>query len=365
MSIPKSLNILLLEPFYSGSHKQWSVGLKRYSSHNITLSTLPGRHWKWRMHGAAITFAERHKDDINKYDLVIVSDMCDVATLRGLLKIEAPVLLYFHENQLAYPLSSTDNKNWDRRYVWINFTSALAADRIWFNSEYNRTSFLKGLPEFMHPLPDANKYDIDSLWEKSQVFPLGVDLASLLDHKKKSKNAIPIVLWNHRWEYDKRPEMFFNALFKIAEEGIDFKLVLLGTRTRKYPPIFDEAKKKLEDKILYYGAVENREEYVSLVKKCDLLPVTCIQDFFGISVVEAIAGGVVPLLPQGMAFEEHIPIDHYPELYYRSDDHFYEKLNSHIISPGQYHLKPYVSHYDWKHRIKLYDKNFLTTSGLE
>ena len=31
-----------------------------------------------------------------------------------------------------------------------------------------------------------------------------------------------VILWNHRWEYDKNPESFFKLLFKLADQNIDF-----------------------------------------------------------------------------------------------------------------------------------------------
>ena len=44
------LNILYVEPFYSGSHKQWIDSYQKYSTHNIQILSLPGKKWKWRMH---------------------------------------------------------------------------------------------------------------------------------------------------------------------------------------------------------------------------------------------------------------------------------------------------------------------------
>ena len=350
----------MLEPFYSGSHKLWAEGLKKYSTHNITISSLPGRHWKWRMHGAAITFAERHKNDIHHYDLVIATDMCDVATLKGLLKIEVPVIVYFHENQLAYPWSADDKDvgiGRDRRYAWINITTAMAGDHLWFNSAFNRQSFLERLPEFLHAFPDANSYDQESLGSKSSVVPLGLELNDLLITERKS-NDIPIILWNHRWEYDKRPEVFFQSLYKLHDEDIDFQLIVLGTHTKKYPNVFDEAKKKLFARIIHFGSVETRNDYISLVQRCDILPVTSIQDFFGISVVEGIAGGVIPLLPEGLAFEEHLPLESYPDLFYKDDDEYHAKLKLLLRSYRNYQLGQHIKSYDWRSMIKNYDNLF-------
>lgn len=361
MTDHKDKSLLLIEPFYSGSHKQWAEGLQKHSSIHIDIETLPGRHWKWRMHGAAVTFAERLKDKINDYDLIVVSDMLDLATFRGMLKIEVPVLLYFHENQLAYPWSETDQdreKGWDRRYMWINFTSAMAADHVWFNSKYNKSSFLDSLPSFLKGFPDYKNFNLRMLDEKSIVVPLGIEMEEIWEGRDKEKNEVPTLLWNHRWEYDKNPELFFNSLFALSEEDLEFKLVVLGTRTYKVPAIFAEAEKRLADYILHFGQVESRKEYLSWIKKSDILPVTSKQDFFGISVVEAVAGGIVPLLPKGLAFEEHIEPTNFPELFYSSSDEYYVKLKNLLINRKEYSLVQCVAAYDWKKIISIYDQKF-------
>ena len=63
------MKILFIEPYYSGSHKQWIDSYKKYSKHSIDLLTLPGRYWKWRMHGGAITIANEFMKNNICYDL--------------------------------------------------------------------------------------------------------------------------------------------------------------------------------------------------------------------------------------------------------------------------------------------------------
>ncbi|MCB0587349.1 MAG: DUF3524 domain-containing protein, partial [Phaeodactylibacter sp.] len=53
------MNILLIEPFLSGSHQKWAEGYRAHSRHNVRILSLKGRHWKWRMHGGAATLAEQ------------------------------------------------------------------------------------------------------------------------------------------------------------------------------------------------------------------------------------------------------------------------------------------------------------------
>jgi len=52
------MNILLIAPYFGGSHRAWAEGYSRHSSHSVELLTLPARFWKWRMHGGAATLTE-------------------------------------------------------------------------------------------------------------------------------------------------------------------------------------------------------------------------------------------------------------------------------------------------------------------
>ena len=148
------MRILLIEPYYTGSHKAWADGYKKYSKNEIELLTLEGRHWKWRMHGGAIELAqiinERYKS-LTPPDMMLISDMLDLTTLKSLLESNLrsiPTAFYFHENQLSYPYTEndTDSKRVrDFHYGFINYTSALASDKVFFNSKSQMNSFFEAL----------------------------------------------------------------------------------------------------------------------------------------------------------------------------------------------------------------------------
>ena len=126
------MKVLLVEPFFSGSHRQWAEGLAKHSRHEIEILSLPGRHWKWRMYGGAVSLAEKVKG-MEKPDLVLCTDMLDVATFQGLTRDVlrgVPVVVYFHENQLTYPWSPDDRDvdlSRDRHYAFTNYTTALVS----------------------------------------------------------------------------------------------------------------------------------------------------------------------------------------------------------------------------------------------
>jgi len=54
------MRITIVEPYCGGSHAAWAKEYAACSAHKVELLTLPGRNWKWRMHGGAVTLASRY-----------------------------------------------------------------------------------------------------------------------------------------------------------------------------------------------------------------------------------------------------------------------------------------------------------------
>ena len=350
--------IALVEPFYRASHKSWADGLISHSSHQIQLFSLPGRHWKWRMEGAAIELAKEVNQYSEQIDLILCSDFLDVALFKSLLKPElnpSPIYLYFHENQLTYPWSSTDEDvklKRDAHYAFKNYTSALIADKVFFNSEYHKQSFLTELPQFLNRFPDyKNLETVEEIIKKSQVLYLGLELPVL--ESRIEENTFPILLWNHRWEYDKSPDSFKRLVIRLKEKQIDFQLILLGERFKETNAIIQEIVEITgQENVLFNGYADTKEMYWKWLKKADILPVTNKQEFFGISVMEAIHAGVKPVLPNRLS---------YPELYSEAD--FYEteeELCQYVIElcKSEYRKKNDVNLnlFKWRKQIFQYDE---------
>ena len=134
------MKILILEPYFTGSHKQWALGYKKYSKHEVKILSMKGQFWKWRMHGGAVTLAKQFKNKNYKPDLILSTDMLDLSTFLALTKTKACSAIYFHENQLSYPWSPNDRdiiKQRDHHYSFINYVSALSADHVLFNSRFH------------------------------------------------------------------------------------------------------------------------------------------------------------------------------------------------------------------------------------
>lgn len=313
----RPMHIALFDPYHRGSHRRWAetaCALWERAGHSTTLWSLPGRHWKWRMHGAAAAFAERVFSSWSgpPPDALVVTEMMDAAALRGLLPAAwraVPLAVYFHENQLTYPWSPTDEdriSGRDRTYGWINVQSALAADRVWFNSSHHLEVFLSAVQDFTRPLPDAvPKGGLRELHGKSRVVYPAVSGAEFAAPRAARNADAPLQLvWNHRWEYDKAPERFFAVVEGLADKHIPFTLAVLGEHFSTVPAVFAAAQARWSKHIVAWGPAE-REDYIRILLASDAVVHAPLQEYFGFSVVEAMHAGCIPVLGAGHAYADY------------------------------------------------------------
>ena len=111
-------------------------------------------------------------------------------------------------------------------------------------------------------------------------------------------SGAPLVIWNHRWEFDKQPAAFFAALRKVQRAGVAFQVALLGENAQYVPKEFMAAREWLGERVVQYGYLPSREAYLEWLGRGSVVVSTAIQENFGISVVEAVAAGCHPLLPR-------------------------------------------------------------------
>lgn len=368
------MNILFIEPFYSGSHKYWLDDLKSLSTHNITLLTMEGKFWKWRMYGSGYTMAMAYLDLNQSFDLILTSDMLDLPTflakvsqgVRPLAPLFPPVGIYFHENQFAYPWqegSEDVTKMRDVHYGMMNYASALVADFLIFNSEHNRRSFLQGARDVLNKMPDYPHLDtVDSLLTKSHILPIGIHPPCLINKNDKmpSHNKPPLILWNHRLEYDKNPEDFFDALDALKKDNLKFQVAFLCETRSKKESAYRQRLDSFKNETLVSG-YQKRDDYTQILSQTTILPCTSIHDFFGISVMEAISYGAYPLLPNRLTYPDLYDATAHPELFYHTKDEFIDKLKAAVIHSQAAALKSYAhltTPYLWETVIKDYDALF-------
>ena len=355
----------------TGSHAAWAEGYAHYSAHSVQILGLEGRHWKWRMHGGAVTLARKYLESNHRPDLILATDMLDLTTflaLAGKHLGRAKTVVYFHENQISYPWSKSDpdtHLGRDVHYGFINYTSALVADAVAFNSRHHLDFFFWELERFLKRFPDHNELEtVRDIRGKSRVLPLGLDLERLEKHRPSSdRQGPPLILWNHRWEYDKNPEEFFRVLFELRVEGLGFEVAILGEQFTRTPEIFADAQQTLGEGIIQCGFAEDFGRYAELLWQADIMPVTSIHDFFGASVVQGIYCNCYPLLPKRLAYPEHIPAESHDEFFYEDFEDLKTRLRDRVVDiEGTRRIvtSDFVRHYDWQTMAPLYDEFFLS-----
>lgn len=302
----KRLRILYVEPFEAGSHAGFGAALRAHLDHDLVTWTLPGRHWKWRMRGAGLWFAEQEPDP-GPIDVLFASSytpLADLCALRGELTA-VPRVLYFHENQWEYP--NQTNAERDHHLAFTQVVSAAAADLCLFNSQFNRDTFLRATRDFVARMPDARPTaTVEALARRCEVLPVPVAKPRIGEPAASDSGPLT-VLWNHRWEHDKRPEAFFSALQQLAGEGVPFRVAVCGQAFGRVPQVFEEARGWLGDRIIQFGAIEDRRAYEELLGRCDVVVSTAAHEFFGVSILEAAGAGCRPLVPDRLAYPEVIP----------------------------------------------------------
>lgn len=356
------MNILWLDPFHGGSHAAIANGYAQHSRHEVVVLPLSiAGGWRWRMRGAAVTLARhlRARPDARSFDLIVATDMLDVATFLGLTRditANVPVAVYFHENQLTYPLPAGRTR--DLAFPWANYTSALAADAVLFNSEFHRRALLAALPSLINRFHDHQERDlIDQIAAKSHVLSPGIDLRRLNTPTRQRAN-VPTLLWNSRWEYDKNPAAFFTALQALEARGIDFRLIVAGEHVDPNHADFLAARERFGAKALAWGYAPDTARYAQLLHQAEIVVSTAEQEFFGISLVEAMACGCVPIAPRRLSYPEVIPASIHELCLYASDADLVEKLAA-AIRGLPAHIGETAGaaawQYDWSHMAPRYD----------
>ncbi|KAK3702866.1 hypothetical protein QZH41_014138 [Actinostola sp. cb2023] len=221
---------LLIEPFYGGSHKQL-IDLLLNKIPGCIKDCLPAKKWHWRMRTSALYFAMNIPENHN-FCVLFASSVLNLAELVALRPDLAPVkkVLYFHENQLVYPVRKQQERD--------------------FQYGYN------------------------------QIIS---------------------------WEHDKNPEAFFNVLFHLLEEQLEFKVSVIGEKFSEIPSIFEEGKTRLGDRINNWGYQESRNDYTAILLAADVAVSTAEHEFFGVAMLEAVQFRCYPLCPNRLVYPEIFP----------------------------------------------------------
>ena len=353
------MRFLFLEPFCGGSHRDFADGLAAHSRHDIHVETLPARFWKWRMRGAALHFAHT-VTGLEDYDGIIAGSLMSLADFTALNRRRPPALVYFHENQLTYPLAPGERL--DRQFGFTDINTALCAERILFNSRYHHERFFEALPEFIGRMPEFKPHwATAAIRRKAAVLYPGCRFTAAPLAPDPLPAGPPLVIWNHRWEFDKGPDVFFEALDQAARRGAEFRLAVLGENYRSRPHVFLDAAERFGDRIVQFGYLEDRADYTRWLRQGFVVVSTAQQENFGIAVIEAMRHGCLPLLPRRLAYPEILPREFHADFLYGDTDDLVDKLTALLRHPERYvHHRPVLAdmmaRHAWTRVVERYDR---------
>lgn len=134
-----TLQILALEPFYTGSRRLMLETLQRRSRHRWTVLKLPGRRIERRLEAAAQWFAEVIlRRPPMPFDVLFTSEAINLPELFAACPEVAghPTVVYFHDNQLPVP-----GRGMERPVDHVNLVTAAEATEVWFNTLFHLRQF--------------------------------------------------------------------------------------------------------------------------------------------------------------------------------------------------------------------------------
>lgn len=301
------LRVLAVEPWLGGSHHAFLENWKARSRHEIEICGLAARLWKWRMRSGAWELARKLAGH-EVPDVLLVSDYLDLPAFLGFLPPEwsrVPSLVYFHENQLTYPVQDPE-KEFDTTYGFTNMLTCVRADQVVFNSTFHREAFTEAGRKLLQRLPKPGPHEeFMAAMKNATVIAPGIPIEEIELGPGNPGGPLRI-LFPHRWEYDKNPLAFLQAILSLQQSTTNFELVLLGERYTALPPGVENALTRLEPQIAHHGYLPSTGEYYGVLGTCDVVVSTADHEFFGLAIVEAMAAGVQPLVPDRLSYPEVI-----------------------------------------------------------
>jgi len=319
------MRALLLSAYDAQSHRAWRNNLKlMFPAIAWKELTLPARHFPWRVRGNSLSWAFNHRDTLtDNYDFLLSTSMTDLSALRGFVPelCAIPNIVYCHENQFAYPENPFPGARVTNPVEpqILSLYTALCADRLVFNSTYNRDSFRAGAQALLKKLPDHVPNGLLQCVDNALIIPVPLceEVFSTPPKQKSPDPSILEIVWNHRWEYDKGPDLLLAIVQQMLQRNMRFRLHLLGQRFRSSPAAFGELQEILKR---YYEVqsikpgidayLESTSDYYQCLASADVALSTADHDFQGLSVLEAGALGCTPLAPNRLVYPEYLSSQH-------------------------------------------------------
>jgi glycosyltransferase involved in cell wall biosynthesis len=382
------VRIYYFEPDLHGHRKAYLEGFRKYSRHEIVTFPLPERRKNQPRRLNILPFLEKvshqqtqalgkvRSDEVaaDRVGALITTDplsLCDFYGLGRQWFAGIPSVIIFHE--LMFSRSLQQRQTYQQETFSLLY-SLLAADRLLFTSANHKEACFDSLPPVLQQLPEfpGRNRVLEILEKKARILHPGIPLRELdLASHNQVKYKSPTILWNQRWEPNKQPELFLQTLYRLAGEGMDFGVILCGSRPAEngsgeagsVESLFEEARMRLGSRVFHCGFVRSRAEYANLLWSSDIVISTAEVDYFPNAIIEAAYCDCYPLTPDRLDYPSLYPLDQKDRFIYRDTEDLYSRLKILLMDPleiGSAALHESMLKFDWERAVKEHDREFAT-----
>lgn len=261
-----------------------------------------------------------------------------MATLTGL---QVKVYGFLHAGSYTAGDFAVPMAPWARHFEqgW-----AAVCDGVFVGTEFHRQDFLQkrfpvGSAEHTLSLPEAAA--------KVHVTGNPFDTADVLSAVRRilpPNQRLKVIIFPHRWDREKRPDVFMDMMDKLWERRQDFEVIITTSRPTFHsndPALIDQlARSKFYHRVL---AGLTKEQYYGCLNQARVFVSTAEEENFGYCVVEAATLGCSPVVPNRLSHPEVLNQD--PRFLYDTSDEALEKIDRFLDCPIQVPFQ-YVERYD-------------------
>ncbi|MFN4243158.1 MAG: DUF3524 domain-containing protein [Tepidisphaerales bacterium] len=346
------LQILALEPFYSGSRRLMLETLQRRSRHHWTLLKLPGRRIERRLEAAAQWFAEVIlRRPPMQFDLLFTSEAINLPELFAACPELSghPTVVYFHENQLPVP-----GCGMERPVDHVNLLTANDATENWFNTLYHLRQFSGRAAALARWAPHLFPPGVlERVTARSVLVTPPVELEAVSDIERSAglrRDRAAIFVDLRRADV----ELLTAGLDVLKRRGASFTVVAIGSRN-SLPERFAVSYIHDQDEDGATFAMARCGVYLSADTDCPFDP----------RAVMALASGMRAALPNAGAYPEIVPSSAHDATLYNPHPDFLASLVQDLWAlpelTGWYEdLRAGVRHYDAESAVSTIDWRLAT-----